>query len=208
MHSKWKWSTQVSRACSEGTDGRLGLPQYPLHSCFAVSSLTHPWCLTESLLPGKTKEKCLGLTIAGAVLCLLGQPRKALVDVNLPWRPNFEKYIWSFTWQEKGNEWVLDLCWSRSGANSMGAYEGKARNKIRVLVKRLNRRGLYCQRGYKARRHPQKDQYWGVSQQSKGYVTLHPVFAQWAQASTAMKITLSPQGLVSCPTHEWATSQQ
>lgn len=156
----WAWSTQVSRACSEGTGGRLGVSQYPLMFCCLF--LDPSMMSYRSLLPGKTKGKCLGLATTGAVLCLLGHPRKALVDVNLPWRQNFEKYIWSFTWQEKENYWVLDLCWSWSGANSMGACEGKARNKIRILVKRLNRQGLYCQRGYKALRYPQKDQYWGT----------------------------------------------
>lgn len=150
-------------------------PTVPTHVLLSL-----PWPIHDVLqtpVPGMTKGNCLGLVkTGGAVLCLLGQPRKALVDVNLPWSQNFEKCIWSSTWQEKENYWGLDLCWSWSEDNTMGACEGKksSRNKIRILVKRLNKQG---QRGYKAWRHPWKDRCWGVSQQSEGYMMLHPVFA-------------------------------
>lgn len=98
-------------------------PTVPTHVLLSL-----PWPIHDVLqipVPGMTKGNCLGLVTAGAVLCLLGQPRKALVDVNLPWSQNFEKYIWSSTWQEKENYWGLDLCWSWSEDNSMGACEGK-----------------------------------------------------------------------------------
>lgn len=149
-------------------------PTVPTHVLMSL-----PWPIHDVLqipVPGMTKGNCLGLVTAGAVLCLLGEPRKALVDVKSPLKPELWEVHLIIYLTRKKNDWDLDLCWSWSEDNSMGACEGKksSRNKIRILVKRLNRQG---QRGYKAWRHPWKDWCWGVSQQSEGYMMLHPVFA-------------------------------